>query len=407
MSTPTTNPIQNGYAAVSDQVLAGLDRETELARGLPNEAFTGEAFLDLERKHLFARSWTFAGPASDVPNRGDVAPVEVAGRSLFLVRDADDEVRVFHNVCPHRGARLVTEPLQGTPGLTCPYHAWSYGLDGNLKGRPHYHGPEKHDRPNGSNDRVCLFEARSARWHDWVFVNLDGQAPAFDDWIAPAARRYDEAFQLAAFRRAHHASFEFHCNWKLAVENFCDNYHVFKIHPALHALQDPTDRHPMYPDGQHMFSKFTIGAPGRGITVDPDGPMLPALSGLTPELESNSPFLNLFPNTTMAIFPSNIAFVMFEPVRPDHCIMHMWFYFVGDAAQSEQHQTAREKTYEDWTNLNAEDGGICQRLQQGRSCDDYDGGRLSPYWDTGTIHFHRQVAHAVRGLGDFARPAAG
>ena len=404
MSQTIGNGTLGPYASVSDAVLEALDRETELARGLPNEAFTSEAFLELERKHLFARSWTFAAPASDVPNRGDVAPVEVAGRSLFLVRGTDDEVRVFQNVCPHRGARLVTERLEGVPSLTCPYHAWSYGLDGDLRGRPHYHGPDKHDRANGGNDRVCLFDVRSAQWHDWVFVNLDREAPPFEAWIAPAARRYDEAFRLAEFRCAHHAAFEFRCNWKLAVENFCDNYHVFKIHPGLHAMQDPQDRNPMTPDGHHMFAKYTLGAPGRGLTVDPDGPMLPAPQGLAPGFETNSPFLNLFPNATMAIFASNVDFCMFEPVRPDHCVMHMWFYFVGDAAKAKAHQAGREKVYAEWTDLNAEDGGICHRLQEGRSCDAYDGGRLSPYWDTGTIHFHRQVAHAVRGLGAFARP---
>ena len=391
------------HHAVSDRVVEGLAKDPGLARGLPNEAFTTQAFLDLENEQLFPRTWVFAGPASDVPDPGDVKPVQVAGRSLFLVRSAADKIRVFHNVCPHRGARLVIEPLKSAQALTCPYHAWSYDLVGNLKGRPHYHGPDKHDRGNnGAADRVCLFEARSARWHDWIFVNLDGQAPPFEDYLGPAITRF-EAWNFAAFKRGAYAAFEFGSNWKLAVENFCDNYHVFKVHPSLHDMQVAGDRFAMEPEGSHMFAYYTMAGEGRGLTVDPQGPTLPVAPRLPAELLRSSPFCNLFPNSTMAIFPSNLEFFMFEPVSAEHCIMHVWFYFVGDAARDEEHREAREKVVAEWDQLNTEDAGICHRLQQGRGCDAYDGGRLAPYWDTGTVHFHRQIAHAIRADGRFAR----
>ena len=401
MAITNTRTNNNHHHAVSDQVLEQLAKDTGLARGLPNEAFTSPAFLALENEKLFPSTWVFAAPASDVPDPGDVKPVEVAGRSLFLVRSPGGEIRVFHNVCPHRGARLVTQPLRNAQALTCPYHAWSYELDGNLKGRPHYHGPEQHDRGNnGGGDHVCLFEVASARWHDWVFINLDGRAGAFEDYMAPAMARY-EAWDFATFKRGHYQAFDFGCNWKLAVENFCDNYHVFKVHPSLDDMQTPGDRFPMGPDGNHMFAYYTMAAEGRGLTIDPHGPILPVSPTLPDELRRNSPFCNIFPNATMAIFPSNVEFFMVEPIDTESCIMHVWFYFVGDAAQSDEHREARENVVTEWANLNAEDAGICHRLQQGRSCDAYDGGRLAPYWDAGTVHFHRQVAHAIRGDGPF------
>ena len=303
---------------------------------------------------------------------------------------------------PHRGARLVVETTKQAQALTCPYHAWSYTLDGELKGRPHYHGPDKHDKGNnGSGEHVCLFEARSARWHDWVFVNLDGQAAPFEDYMGPAMTRY-APWNIASFRKGDYATFEFHSNWKLAVENFCDNYHVFKVHPSLHDMQVSGDRFAMEPEGSHMFASYTMAGEGRGLTVDTEGPTLPVAPELPAELLRNSPFCNLFPNSTMAIFPSNIEFFTFEPVSPDKCIMHVWFYFVGDAADAEEHREAREKVVTEWTDLNAENAGICHRMQQGRSCDAYDGGRLAPYWDIGTVHFHRQIVHAIRGDGPFS-----
>ena len=132
------------------------------------------------------------------------------------------------------------------------------------------------------------------------------------------------------------------------MENFCDIYHVFKVHPALHEMQATHDRFAMEPDGSHIFNSYAMAAPGRGLTVDPDGPTLPDVPGLPEELHTQSPFLNIFPNTTMAIFPSNLELVSFEPVGPTHCIMHMWFYFVGKAARAAEHREAREKVYQEW-----------------------------------------------------------
>jgi choline monooxygenase len=387
---------------VSDAVLAAMDAATEDARGLPNEAFTDPAFLELEKKQLFPRAWVFAGPRSAVARPGAVRCVDVAGRSLIMATDADGQTRVFFNVCPHRGARLVIEDRARAAVLTCPYHGWAFGLDGGLRARPHFHGPLEHDSAGSNARQSGLFEVRSAVWHDWVFVNLDGKAAPFEDYMGPAMRTYDD-WNLGTLRLAHYRPYEFHANWKLVVENFCDNYHVFMVHPALDDAQTPRDRFGMRPEGVHMFNRFVIGAEGRGLTADPDGPVLPEIPGLPEALRYQSPFCNLFPNVTLAIFPTYLTFFSYEPVAVDRTIMHVWFYFAGDAAGDEAHEAGREAVYGEWDNLNAEDAGICRRMQQGRSCDAYDGGRFAPYWDVGTLHFHRQVADAIRAAGAFAR----
>ncbi len=389
------------HEAVSDTTMAGMDAETGDAKGLPNEAFTDPAFLELERKYLFARAWIFAGSRSAVAEPGAVKCIEVAGRHLFMTTDRKGDTRVFFNVCPHRGARLVIEDQDKAAALTCPYHGWAFGLDGALRRRPHYHGPRDHDREGSREDRDCLFEVRSAAWHDWVFVNIDGEAPLFEDYMAPAFKEYAD-WDFGALRLAHYQSFEFHANWKLVVENFCDNYHVFMVHPALHDAQDVYKRTGMRPGGAHMFNEFVIGAEGLGLTVDPDAPEIPEFPNLPVETRNISPFSNIFPNVTMAIFPSYANIFSYEPVGVDKTIMHVWFYFMDEAA-GEEHRAGREAVIADWANLNNEDSGICRRLQEGRTCDAYDGGRFSPYWDAGTLHFHHQIAHAIRGEGRFVR----
>ncbi|MFP6745794.1 MAG: RHO alpha subunit C-terminal catalytic domain-containing protein, partial [Alphaproteobacteria bacterium] len=134
---------------------------------------------------------------------------------------------------------------------------------------------------------------------------------------------------------------------------------------------------------------------------------LPSQPGLADDLTAAQHAANMFPNTTMVVSPGSLQFVMFEPVGADGCVMHMWYYFVGDAAAAPEHETARQMVYADFAAINAEDEDICQRLQQGRHCDAYDGGRLAPFWDAGTANFHRQIAAAIRGEGAFERRPEG
>jgi choline monooxygenase len=392
---PGASPIE----ALLDRAAEGLRRPIEKARGLPNEAFTSEAFLEAENQRLFPRCWVFAGLASDVPEAGDVMPVAVAGRNLFLLRGAGGAVRVFHNVCPHRGARLVPEPLSGKSYITCPYHGWSFNLDGEVASRPHYFGPEIHDRTGVHEDeRACLFPVRSETMLDWVFVNLDGEADPFDDYMRPITDCFAD-FDLTAFKPAAslNMAVEFRCNWKLALENFHDYYHVFKVHPALHKVMVGNRRHSMESDGVHLFNGYWFTGETLGLSLDDSGPTLPK------DLHARHIHAHIFPNVEITYFPSNLQITWFEALGADRTRMHMRFYFVGDAATDDAHREARQTLYDDWIALNAEDEGVCALVQEGRAGDAYDGGRLVAYWDTSTVHYQTQVVDAMRGAGAFAR----
>ena len=388
-----------------ERAATALGRPVEEARGLPNEAYTSEAFLAAENWLLFPRCWVFAGLASDVPEAGDVMPVSVAGRALILVRGADGAVRVFHNVCPHRGARLVSDPLKGKQFLTCAYHGWSYDLDGVVKSRPHYFGPDDHDRTGVHEaEPACLFAVRSGCMLDWVFVNLDGEAPPFDDDMRPITDCFAD-FDLAAFERdaTLDMSLEFRCNWKLAIENFHDYYHVFKVHPTLHKMMVGNRRHSMESEGLHLFNGYWFSGEGRGLSLDDTGPTLPMLPGLPEDLHTRHIHAHVFPNAEITYFPSNLQITWFEPVGPDRTRMHMRFYFVGDAATDAEHQGGRAALYDEWIALNAEDEGVCALVQEGRAGDAYDGGRLVAYWDTATVRYQKQLVDVMRGEGALAR----
>ncbi|MBT6202616.1 MAG: aromatic ring-hydroxylating dioxygenase subunit alpha [Alphaproteobacteria bacterium] len=377
---------------LSDGVLSTFDLDITEARGLPNEAFTSDAYFAMEQKRLFARTWVFAGLASELPNAGDVRPVEVAGRPVILTRGNDGKIRVFQNVCPHRGARLVIENLDGNAMMTCPYHAWTYAMDGKLKSRPHFHKPDCHDTEG--DDNISLFPVRSTTWYDWVFVNLDGKAEPFEDHIAPVEEWF-QGFPLDPMRCAEHRVFEFECNWKLAVENYCDFYHVFLVHPALHQSMSKETRKSMQCMGRHLMNDYWFDTESRGGLGDKSAVGMNLIPGLKPEYAGKQVYSAIFPNMAVNVYPSNAQCVLFEPVSPGKTRMHMWFYFVDGDHTNPAFADERDNLYQEWAALNAEDEGICRRLQEGRMCDAYDGGRLAPYWDQGTIHFHRQLAEVM------------
>jgi phenylpropionate dioxygenase-like ring-hydroxylating dioxygenase large terminal subunit len=164
-------------------------------------------------------------------------------------------------------------------------------------------------------------------------------------------------------------------------------------------------RRPMTLAGPHLLNGYTFGVTGRGLAGDKSGAGLPLVPGLGDNLARQTRYAVLFPNVAVNVYPTNAQLVLFEPEGPDRTVMHLWYYFVGDAAEDPACAEPREKLYREWSDLNGEDEGICRRLQEGRRSDAYDGGRLAPYWDVGTVHFHRQIAEAVRGEGFFARPA--
>jgi len=287
---------------LSDEVVSQLDGDIAAVRGLPNEAFTSPEYFELERKLLFARTWTLAGLASAMPDPGDVRPVEVAGRPLILTRDRGGAIRAFHNVCPHRGARLVVEDLDGAAMMTCPYHAWTYAMDGRLKARPHFHKPDCHDSA-GDGD-VTLFPVACETWHDWVFVNLDGKAEPFADHIAPVEVWFD-GNPFEPLRCTEHRTYDFVCNWKLAVENYCDFYHVFMVHPTLHQTMAKDARKSMLTMGRHLMNEYWFETEGLGTAGDKSGYGMRQVPGLAPDNANRSCYSAIFPNVAVNAYPTN------------------------------------------------------------------------------------------------------
>ena len=175
---------------VIETMLSWSSEQGSPARGLPAAAYTDEAFWKLECDTLLSQHWVSAGFAHELADPGDVVPVSVAGKPVLLLRNQQDEIAAFHNVCRHRCLKLIDQARNVGKRIRCPYHAWAYDLDGRLCASPHFGGFKRH-RPDGFDPAEHgLQPVRVAVWHDWIFVNLGGNAPPFEDYARdPRLRR--------------------------------------------------------------------------------------------------------------------------------------------------------------------------------------------------------------------------
>lgn len=199
-----------------------------LTRGLAARYYTDPDIYKKEITGLLSITWQFAGHASQLQNPGDYFTFEIAGQNLFAVRDREGDIRTFYNVCQHRAHELV----QGSGNsrmLICPYHAWTYELNGKLRA-----GPNTRAVAGFGSSRICLTEVRNELFHNFIFVNLDQNASPMDDWYpnvwAELAEFVPHIDQLEPLEWMECPE---RCNWKISVENYSECYHCPTRHPTF------------------------------------------------------------------------------------------------------------------------------------------------------------------------------
>ncbi len=363
------------------EALAAFDNSGPIATGLPSTAYTSEEFFALEKAKLFHDSWVFVGFAHELDKPGDAIPVSVAGRPLLLVRNDACEIKAFHNVCRHRCLKLVDEPCNVGRVLRCPYHSWTYSLDGELKLTPYFGGREPRQAPEGF-DRTSrgLVPVRFAVWHDWIFVNLCGSAPDFDDYVAPLARwlkdiDFDRVKHLVTIDLG-----EVRANWKLLIENFIEPYHVQFVHSST--TDQPLSDHYTVDEAGCLGSAIDVSRTSDEPTRDDT-------------LSVSSRYLTLFPNFVLGrYFPDQIGVHLNVPAAADRTYQRRAIYAtdVDTAAAAEAEKLAKL-----WRDVHKEDHAMCERLQAGRASDvAMDGGVLSPVWENSVRSFQGLIIDALR-----------
>ena len=379
----------NGNKWFDSALWERLSASTAEGSTLPNAAYVDPDFFEAEKDCVFKNSWVFAEFAHLLPKTGSVRPVEVAGQSLLLAKDTDGIIRAFHNVCIHRGAALVEEPKSGCRNIVCPNHSWSYNLTGKLLARPHFFGGDQHDTKPADCATTNLKEVACHTWHDWIFVNLSGNAGPFSSYIAPVLEKISD-YDLDSLGPGGSLTFDIEANWKLAVENFIEPYHVFSCHPWLHSFVPMAERDAPTFENHILLCGYTFQSsdPARG-----EG--LPYFPGLPEHKKNRGDWFVLFPNFAFEIFPDQLVTLVTTPISAKCSRETISLYFVGDGASGKQYQGAREAVIKNWHDLNLEDIGILERMQRGRLSDGFNGGVLSPYWDPVQQHFARLIYQAM------------
>ena len=375
--------------------LSAVLAATRQACGLPNDVYTSDALFERERDQVFAGTWACVGRGSDAPNAGDVCPVDLMGLPLALVRGGDGRLRVFHNVCSHRGNRLVAQPCHVTGVIRCPYHSWTYNLDGELKGTPHIGGVGKHELAEFERGKHGLRPVRSHEWLDLVFVNLSAEAPAFEEHVAPLVERWkafvspDELARLVMGDTHSRITMEIAANWKLAVENFCESYHLPWVHPGLNKRSRLEDHYHIL--GEDLFA-------GQGSTAyDPDyldGERFPSFEHWPENKNACAEYVALFPNVWFGLHVDHLYTVILKPVAKNHTVESFQFYYLGEAA-GERFANKRATSLDAWHQVFAEDIGVVEGMQAGRLSPAFAGGVFSPVMDAPTHHFHQWVARRL------------
>jgi choline monooxygenase len=358
--------------------------------GLPPAAYCDPDFFRLEQEKVFRGTWALAGFAHEVPNPGDARPTSLGGVPLLLLRDQDGKLRVFHNVCRHRNMKLVDRPCSGLKKLLCPYHAWTYNLDGTLRLAPYFGGPGLKDGAGLDYDKHGLVEARSALFHDWVFVNLSGDAPPFDDHIAPLTEEIGDLDLTKLMPIFAMDSGEVAANWKFLCENYVEPYHVPVTHPQSAAGQ-PLQSHRIV-RRNHLV----------GCAADVDAA---AMMGAGQNNGAGDLFLNfsawyylLFPNFLFFVYfaeATHVYVMLNTPLAPDRTHQRRVIYQLGG-------EVPEAAEIDAWRKLNAqvisEDWHMAVRLQEGRASPAAeDGGLLSPAWEASSHAFDELIIAAMNG----------
>ncbi|WP_342075425.1 aromatic ring-hydroxylating dioxygenase subunit alpha [Yoonia sp. SS1-5] len=365
--------------------LDAVQQPIEVAHGLPNAHYTDPDVFAAENRALLLRNWAGLAVAADVPAPGDAKPISFLGIPLLLIRDRAGQVRVFENICRHRGMILVDAPRKIEGAIRCPYHSWCYSTDGKLVSTPHVGGPGHNTHAAIDKDLLGLNEVRSHIWFDIVFINMDGTAPPFATQHATLLDRW-AAFDQPLYHGGPDSRFtlDVRTNWKLAVENYAESYHLPWVHPGLNSYSRLEDHyHIIEPgafsgQGTHVYRQLK----GDDQTTFPD------FAGLSAAWIAGGEYICLYPNVLLGVQRDHAFVIILEPHALDHTTEHVHLYYA--APQTDDSLRARNSAQ--WKEVFKEDISVVEGMQKGRRAPQFDGGRFSPAMDGPTHCFHAWVA---------------
>jgi glycine betaine catabolism A len=354
---------------------------------LPGSAYTNPGEYALDQRRLFHGSWFCALRADALAQPRRFRVVDVAGESVIVLRDERGILRAFFNVCRHRGSRLCDVGGQLPSAIRCPYHAWSYALDGRLVGTPNVPADERLDR-----ELLGLVPVALDVWQGFVWLNLSGEAGPLDAhvrrWSSDDPHQW-QRYGLAELVTGATRDYDVHANWKIIVENYNECLHCPTVHPSLVSVV------PLYRFGEVEESPGEGGNGNRladGLTSfsDTGHSSLPTLPGLSAE-DANTFFgLTVLPNLIVNFHSDNVSTFHLFPLAADRTRVVCDYLFRPETVAAERFDPSEVVDFRH--RLALEDWEVCERAQQGAGSSAFAAGGVLPYADRYVHAFHLQYA---------------
>lgn len=324
----------------------------------------------LERLGVFAGHWQYVAPLSQLENAGDYVTADIAGNPIVVVRGRDGMLRAFFNVCRHHAAEIAAAPCGNVASLVCPYHGWTYGLDGALKGIPQFDGVCNFDKAQHG-----LLPVRAQSWESFVFVNLNPDGVPLIDQLGRMADGVAR-LELSKLRFTERRSYDLNCNWKVYVDNYLDGgYHVPFIHEGLASVID---------DKTYKIETFgNVCLQSSPITGCGDAETNAVRRG------NMAYYYWLYPNFMLNWYEGVMDVNLVIPLGVDRCRVIFDFFFAADDTDDARHRQSVAVA----ERVQHEDIAICESVQRGIGSQAYDTGRLSVRREAGEHLFHR-LLHA-------------
>ncbi|MCB0830744.1 MAG: aromatic ring-hydroxylating dioxygenase subunit alpha, partial [Solirubrobacterales bacterium] len=350
----------SGSLPLSPEDVALALRPLETASMLPPAAFVDQEVFDWEMKNLFHDGWICLGHVSQVDGQGKFIRREIGPDSVVVVGGEDGRPHAFLNVCRHRGARVIEEADgQVKRRLQCPYHAWSYALDGTLVAAPHMEDVEDFDR-----SCYGLIPVRLATLGGLVLVDLGGEAPEPDAHVGDLIEQLDR-YRTSDLVSGGRVDYEVAANWKGIAENYNECLHCPGVHPELNALSNYMSGEEMHGAGSWCGGSMFLTAED-AATMGKEGghaSSRPRIEGLTEEDDRTILYFALFPNALVSMHPDYVMLHTLYPRGPGRTDVICEWFFEQRAVEAEDFDPADAVDF--WDQTNRQDWYVCELTQKG------------------------------------------